>query len=275
MYKCSECGEKFEVKPDFCNCGNDCFEEITEQKTVIKDTSIMKKYDISPYALVFFIICLVLSVLVLLFFANPKENNSGQKQKNVKIQTKTRIPDIDNFWDNSAPVKTSPEPAQTNNNPVIEVIQIIEKPAPISPAKTAAKPKVIKQNSTTKTKPQTKVQQKNPGQPVKTQTAKNSASAQEVYNYKIKLRNALFSHLSAASIQGSGKCGIEFAVNSDGKLINRAFTFQSDNKTLNDEVYKMMMRMPTYSPPPDGYKGEKIKITFSFNNGSYEIHLVN
>ncbi len=98
-------------------------------------------------------------------------------------------------------------------------------------------------------------------------------NTKEAQDYKIKLRNALFLKLDVTNIQGSGKCGIQFSVNQEGKLINRAFSFQSDNKTLNDEVYKMLMRMPKYDTPPQSYKGELIKITIEFNNGEYEISL--
>ena len=28
MFKCSECGQEFEIKPDYCDCGNDIFEEV-------------------------------------------------------------------------------------------------------------------------------------------------------------------------------------------------------------------------------------------------------
>ena len=33
MYKCKECGCEYEVKPDYCDCGNDEFEEIIVNKT--------------------------------------------------------------------------------------------------------------------------------------------------------------------------------------------------------------------------------------------------
>ena len=32
MFRCSECGAEFEIKPDYCDCGNDIFEEIIPQK---------------------------------------------------------------------------------------------------------------------------------------------------------------------------------------------------------------------------------------------------
>ena len=111
----------------------------------------------------------------------------------------------------------------------------------------------------------------------KVQTIQNDfqINTEEMNNYKISLRSALFSKLAVADIQGRGKCGIEFTIDSTGKLTNRAFTFQSDNKSLNDEVYRMMMRLPQYYPPPDSYKGEKIKMTFTFDYGNYRVDYTN
>ena len=97
----------------------------------------------------------------------------------------------------------------------------------------------------------------------------------EMNNYKIALRNALFSKLAITEVVGKGRCGIEFSIDSTGKLIKRAFTFQSDNKSVNDEVYKMLMRLPSFYPPPEGYDGAKIKMTFTFDNGSYIIDFTN
>ena len=89
------------------------------------------------------------------------------------------------------------------------------------------------------------------------------------------MRQALFSNLSITSVQGSGKCQIEFSIDKTGKLINRAFTYQSNNKSLNDEVYKMLMKMPKFYPPPKSYNGEKLKLYFEFNNGNFTINYTN
>ena len=34
MFRCRECQTEYEVKPDYCDCGNDTFDEILPQKTV-------------------------------------------------------------------------------------------------------------------------------------------------------------------------------------------------------------------------------------------------
>ena len=43
MFRCKECGSEFDIKPDYCDCGNDTFEEIVEKaEPVIEEKSIKK-----------------------------------------------------------------------------------------------------------------------------------------------------------------------------------------------------------------------------------------
>lgn len=257
MFVCNECKKEYSDKPQYCDCGNDTFEEIITEKP---KTDYLKKYNVSPFALSFFVICIVASILVLLFFPKIKDQTEQENtsQKVVKPIT-YNIPDIDSFWVNPAPV-VEEEIVE------VEIIQPVKK---VTTAQPVAKP-VVKQpqkpiveettkQQTTKTKPKTN----------------NISKSLAVTNYKIALRQKLFTNLSVVSIQGNGKCGIEFSIDANGKLINRAFTFQSDNKSVNDEVYKMLMRTPTFNPPPQEYKGEKIKMIFLFEEGSFEISFVN
>lgn len=267
MFRCCDCGQEYKTKPDFCDCGNDVFEELVSEKPV----SILEKYEISVFALSFFIICLILSVLTILFFANPNpqtQNNQSQDLKPVK-----NIPNIDSFWDNT-PIKQVEEKVET---PILQkfipVIKqktqtVVQKPV----QKTVSKQVEKKQGGKEGGKQEGKQEVKQSSKPVvkKTEPVKPVVS-QEVMNYKLRLRNALFSKLDYAKLVGQGKCGIQFSVDSNGKLINRAFTFQSDNTVINDEIYKMLMRMPTYQAPPVEYKGELIKFVFEFNNGAYEV----
>ena len=93
----------------------------------------------------------------------------------------------------------------------------------------------------------------------------------EMLRYKNNLRAALFSKFAVGSIKGSGECSIQFSVDKTGKLINRKFSKESSNKDLNDTVYYMLMSVPRFSPPPDEYNGETIRMNFKINNGDYEI----
>lgn len=101
-------------------------------------------------------------------------------------------------------------------------------------------------------------------------TAYNPNSA-EMLRYKNNLRAALFSKFAVGSIQGAGECSIQFSVDKTGKLINRKFSKESSNKSLNDTVYYMLMSVPKFSPPPKEYNGETIHMNFKINNGNYEI----
>lgn len=282
MYKCSDCGAEYKVKPDYCDCGNDNFIEIKEEKKEFKLKPV--NVDSSIWVLVG---CLILSLLVIMFFANPKQQDETSTRQVVKQVSEKKIPDIETFWDNT-PVKV--KTVESTETTVVE-----EKPEPqktltqwFKPKTESVQQRTVQQNKTVQTKTITKTtptatSNKQTQTTTKTTTttvakkpaAKTISNSTEVLNYKYRLRNTLFSKLNYTQIKGSGKCGIQFSVNSEGKLINRAFIFQSDNKSLNDEVYKMMMRLPVYKTPPQGYKGELIKITIEFNNDEYEVKLVN
>lgn len=282
MYKCSDCGAEYKTKPDYCDCGNDSFIEIKEEKKEFKLKPV--NVDSSIWVLVG---CLILSLLVLIFFANPKPQEETVTRKVTKPINEKQIPDIETFWDNT-PVKV--KTVETTETTVVEeksepqktLTQWFKpKSGPVQ-QKTVQQKKTVQTKTVTKTTP-TATSNKQTQTTTKTTTTnvakkpatKTVANSTEVLNYKYRLRNALFSKLNYSQINGSGKCGIQFSVNSEGKLINRGFIFQSDNKSLNDEVYKMMMRLPVYKTPPQGYKGELIKITIEFNNDEYEVKLVN
>ena len=111
------------------------------------------------------------------------------------------------------------------------------------------------------------------GQKTEPQKPAYNPNSPEMLQYKGSLRAALFSKFAVGSIQGSGNCSVKFSVDSTGKLINRAFVKQSDNKSLNDAVYYMLMSVPRFSPPPSGYNGEVIQMNIKINNGSYEISI--
>ena len=80
MFKCKECGCEYKDKPEFCDCGNDEFEEINEflqeipekvqQKRSPKVSSAkspLLKQTVEPYAIAIFVFCVVLSFVILFF----------------------------------------------------------------------------------------------------------------------------------------------------------------------------------------------------------------
>ena len=135
MYKCTECGCEYEQKPDFCDCGNDIFEDVKELKQADKITS--EKSDIQliessettpindktekyrtqksdvkysafsrfkdyfdPVSLSIFGFCILLSLIVIFCLWNPKETELIQTDT-THSTTNTNIPPIDKFWNNT------------------------------------------------------------------------------------------------------------------------------------------------------------------------------
>lgn len=272
MYKCTDCEKLFDTKPDYCECGNNTFEEI--QKT--KPASERKVYQNAELISIgIFILCIILSILSLIFIdIKPSDKSKNMQKQEVKQQIQN-IPDIEKLWNNSVPkTVTAPTKTESVNIPEPKVVKTVEtkEVKKNSIAKPSA-PKIKTEKTKSTEPPRTKEKPAAKVQPAKKDgTIKEEVDQNELISYKINLRRALFAYLSVPSVQGEGKCGIEFNISPAGKLTNRNFTFQSNNTSVNDAVYKMLMRMPQYYPPPKSYKGEKIKMTFYFNNGSYEIN---
>lgn len=259
MYKCKECNAEYKIKPDYCDCGNDTFDYIEEKQPV----TLEQKAEI--VSRVFFSICLLIAIGVWFIPMSKKAPKQVTKTKPI-----TNIPNINKIWDDTpiytpkieqpqtAPIILTPtEPVQKKNLVPIktEPPKIIEKPkvpAPVvkEPVKTVETPKEIE-----------------PPKPV------YNPNSPAMIDYKTKLRAVLFSKFAVGSIQGSGNCAISFSVDKTGKLINRKFTRESDNKSLNDAVYYMLMSVPKFSVPPEEYNGETIQMNFSINNGNYEISI--
>ena len=106
--------------------------------------------------------------------------------------------------------------------------------------------------------------------PVTLKPEKTDAFNPSFMEYKSELLHKLFSRFIVSSVKGSGSCVVSFNIAPDGKLTNRKFVRQSENKSLNDAVYYMLMSVPKFNPPPSSYKGDTLKIQFRFDNGEYE-----
>lgn len=278
MFKCVECGNKYDQKPDFCDCGNDVFEEITEVKA-LKEGRKNNFSKTSFFSWLFFIACIIISIVVLLFFPQINEQKTTDPIKKQTKQIKN-VPDINSIWTDSV----------KEEEPIIEQVkEVIFKPKqpdkPVEKPVVKQQPKQTQTTQTKKTQPAqttTKVQTKTKPQAQSRnvtvpKSGKNQTSSYdyEVINYRTALRQRLFSNLDLYKIEGSGSCCIEFSINENGKLVNRNFVSQSDNKSVNDEVYKMLMRTPQFTPPPESYANKLIKMMFKLTSDSYEIKYLN
>ena len=334
MYKCTECGSEYQIKPDFCDCGNDCFTIVQQEKKEYKiekqaehpdlvqrtepqsnfavnsdNKRMVLKPSIDPVSLIIFIVCLILSVLVILFAWNPKEQGTSELKTEQQMLPQ-KIPNIDKLWNSTPPVSN----VSTVNEDVKskETIKAPENIIKVKVAPQQIQKKAAQQKKTTQTKVNqnittNQIKKTNQVQPVKAPTvqqaqvqktnmnetepkqttvvsqdqekirqeqARKSAEAkQELNNYKISLRNTIGRKIDFTKVIGDGSCTVSFKINESGRLVSRSFTKQSTNITLNDAVYSAVMSTPVYNPPPSGYNNETLNLNIKFYNGNFEITL--
>lgn len=353
MYKCIECGLEFDIKPDFCDCGNDVFEEIeiisTDSEPTVKEKhkkTFEEQYPmlysfiqtLDPISVGIFIVCIILSIAALICI-KPSTTEVADLAEPVK--TVRKVADVNSFWNDTPPkiqktnINNYQEPDITAKiNDIISKVaepQIEKKPQqPVktTPQKTTVKPKPQntvakttvnqpkKQNipkvtttnsnsvqksstaqkttqpvNTPKQQPQQQVSQQNTKpiqnqqktnqtqqspQPV-VQTTQNSniaaLQAQELKNFKNGLRNTLFSKINFMKVEGDGSCVVDFRIDASGRLVNKSFSKQSTNNTLNDEVYQAIMSTPSYKIPPSSYNGQVLHFSVKFQNSQYSVSL--
>jgi len=164
MFKCKECGTEYEIKPEYCDCGNDTFEEIistpkvkqeipqiptkpsikkeTQTHTKTKIEHHKKTFDeqypelvrfkesLDPISLIIFITCIILSVAALMFMGKTDDKTVKEKNNNAPQEKVVQnIPSINSYWDDT-PVKPEieeipTEPEPVQNKLVEEIKQII------------------------------------------------------------------------------------------------------------------------------------------------------
>lgn len=316
MFKCKDCGSEYKEKPDYCDCGNDTFDEIKDEtidtidKTEETKTQQQKESDnIKPkskknekpiktdkISLLIFVVCLILSIIILFFPVNTPVNTDNIKENNE--QNIISIPSVNSIWDNSIPVvqktelpKTEPvssEETVVKKNPKVNENTDNKKDLNTTPVKSET-PKITKvkltKNTTVKPKQTDSSVPKKQNEQITKQTQKPTTTVKPTSNtnntqneislnsYKIGLRNKIGSHIDFASVAGDGACAVTFKIDVNGKLINRKFVQQSENTSLNDAVYNAMLAVPNYKTPPSTYKNNTLKLSVKFISGNFEVSL--
>lgn len=117
MYRCKECKSLYNEKIDYCDCGNNVFEEIPDAAVdPIKETSddreVPLRRPILPVnwlSLIIFSLCCIFS-LCFVFFLGP-ETKKKEKTPTTKEKVVVKdIPDIDKIWDDTPAYKVSSNP---------------------------------------------------------------------------------------------------------------------------------------------------------------------
>ena len=168
MYKCTECGTEYEIKPDYCDCGNDEFvitvEEKKEEPVIVQELVKVKqerakepevnrpKLELpktDPISITIFLICIILSFVIA--FLPIKTNENTDKTKITETKTTSNIPSIDKFWNNAVPVTEKP----VTPEPVAVKVVTPVKPTPTRSATTLPRGEGVKKQTTTMKTPAT------------------------------------------------------------------------------------------------------------------------
>ena len=172
--------------------------------------------------------------------------------------------------------KTSSSQVKKSNTSQTKKTSTTKKTTSTAAPKTAAKKSAtVKTQTPVKTAPvqQTKTVSKPALKSASKPVVNTAAMQQEYANYKIGLRNKIASNIDFAAVVGDGSCVVSFKLDASGNLINRAFSQQSINDSLNDAVYSAMMNTPTYKTPPAGYKNQTLRLSVKMTGGNFEVNL--
>ena len=324
MFRCKECQTEYEIKPDYCDCGNDTFEEIVEKQEVVEATieksepsevekteiqnaeKIVQKQEeikqiapkiqqekpknIDNYALLIFLICVILSLVIIFYPIKQTSEQNPTTQKAETKQTET-IPDIESFWNGeiakniSQPKEETPEKEQEIDSQKVEQTtktdtQTVQKaqnktkkevrqthPRTTNQNKTQATKKTSNATKTTPTKVNKPVQQQ-------TQTKTTTANPQEIARYKVRLRNYIASKIDFTRVVGDGSCSFSFRVTSNGALVDKKAGYISDNDSLNEVVYNALRQTSSFNAPPTGYNSNSVlKLYVKMQGGAFEVSL--
>ncbi|MCD7739883.1 MAG: TonB family protein [Candidatus Gastranaerophilales bacterium] len=235
MYRCTECHKEYTNCPDFCDCGNDTFEEIEnnyyeeeqlrqapsqkrklspEEKKEIAKEKLEKKKSLIALAVIF-VLCIVV------FIIPPHKKPKMEKVKAKMTQEQMNIPSVDTYWNDALPS------AFKQKDTIANLPLLNSKFGSISPV-------------------------------LKEYLGQIGASFDKKWDKSI--------------IQGYGECKAEFTINKEGNLATSKIVTSSNNESLDDSVLLVFSNLNSFQIPPDDYKGERIYITFKVNeNGSSSI----
>lgn len=276
MYRCKECKAEYKTKVEYCDCGNNTFDYIPDDaalKTQMHTAALTLEQKSELVSRLFFALCVIISLLVWLIPVKSEVKQEA-KPKPKPTVSKEKIPNIDTIWDDT-PIYQQSQTQVTSDR---LTANNFSQPQGSTVKKNSTKPQQVSKPAEYEivyNPPPVSSKKKELTQPKHLEVQKPSynPNSPAMLKYKGDLRAALFSKFAAGSIPGSGTCEISFSVDKTGKLINRKFTHESDNKTLNDVVYYMLMSVPKYLPPPAEYNGQTIRMKFVIENGSYEISI--
>jgi len=241
MYRCTECQTQFTECPDFCDCGNDTFEEIYEQETYYEEEEeyyeppkprrrkpkkrVLTEEELEELeeekadkkkALIVVCISLLISIIILCCPPYPKKKIEKVKEQ-VAATPEVTIPDSPVYWDNSLPAAFRKGDSDSHL-PLLN--------------------------------------------------ANFSHISNNLRQYLVVLGEEFSIAWNPNLVEGSGECQIQFTINRDGVLENKKMIYKSRNSSLDDSVLLLLSKVTNMEIPPTDYKGERIVLAFKVDEKS-------
>ncbi len=231
MYRCTECHTEFEECPDFCDCGNDTFEEVFEEeeyspeperpapqrrKLTREEREELEREALDKKkSLIALVVCLCLCVLVL--FLPPHREKKMVKVKRDAQAANVKLPELKTYWDDSVPSQY-----RKSKDPILNLPILNERISSISP---------------------------------------------KLREYLQNVGGEFTRKWNPAIVSGAGECKIEFVINKEGVLTTKRIIASSHNESLDDSVLLALSNINNLDIPPEDYKGERIFIAFKVTEG--------
>lgn len=240
MYRCTECHAEYQDCPEYCDCGNDTFEEVVEEvyeeeeeyyeppkprrrpkpKRVLSEEELEEleeeKAD-KKKAMITMGISLFIALIVLCCPPYPKKKSELAHEKAIAAGTK--LPDVSTYWDDALPAafrKGDPDA----NLPLLN--------------------------------------------------SYFSSISNNLRTYLIDVGEEFSTQWNPNVVDGAGECRIQFIINRDGIIDRQKMVVKSRNETLDDSVLLLLSKIKNLEIPPSDYKGERIILAFKVDpkNGS-------
>ncbi len=238
MYRCTECNKEYDQCPDFCECGNDIFEQIIEEEEFyepepeveVKQTTSSRRRKLTSEelaqlaeeeeeradkkkALITIGISILLSIIIL-FLPPYREKKIEKVKENAKIAN-VKLPNVKSYWDNALPSNfRSQDP--NRNLPILN-----KRLGTISPV---------------------------------------------LREYLVRIGGEFTSAWDSSGIKGKDECRIVFTIDKEGILNTKKILVKSNNEALDDSILILLTKINSFDVPPDDYKGEKIILAFNVDS---------
>ncbi len=230
MYRCTECKAEYTELPEFCECGNDTFEEIYDE-TVEEDDyeeeepvrpTVPKKKRLTPEeqeeleqekiekrkSLIVLIIALVLVILLIISPPHLKKREDKIADA-LKSKPKVQLPALDTIW--------------------------------VDPPSNGATMPLLNRNL--------------------------SSVSSDLRQYLVDIGNDFNKKWQSQTVQGKGEARIEFTIDKLG-VVKSKLSLKSENDDLNNSVLLLLSKVTNLDPPPSSYKGERIIMSFTVDSST-------